>query len=104
MLDRFVQSNAILVSYMVGLDKLWSNYGLKRLKTDQALPVYVVPNYLVHQLVPVVRMYVNCVETAAAGKARTTATIITTTATIENSAQETKTIFETRSRNYQVST
>ena len=83
MLDRSVQSNAILVSYMVGLDKLWSNYGLKRLKTDQALPVYVVPNYLVHRLVPAIRMHVNCVETAAAGKARTTATIITTTATIE---------------------
>ena len=35
-------NTTIRVNYMIDVDKLWSNSGLKRLKTDQALPVYLV--------------------------------------------------------------
>ena len=34
-------NTTIRVNYMVDLDKLWSYFGLKRLKTDQVLPVSI---------------------------------------------------------------
>ena len=42
----YTYNTTIRVNYMVDLDKLWSNSGLKRLKTDQVLPVsiFVAPS------------------------------------------------------------
>ena len=38
-------NTTVQVNYLVDLDKLWSNFGLKRLKTDQDLPAYIVPMF-----------------------------------------------------------
>ena len=35
-------NTTVQVNYLVDLDKLWSNFELKRLKNDQDLPVFVV--------------------------------------------------------------
>ena len=66
---------------MGDLDKLWSTFGMKRLKTDQDSPVFMVQRIFWLVGVPVV-LYVKAHKTARTG-AKTTTTAVVASAAIE---------------------
>ena len=71
---------------MGDLDKLWSTFGMKRLKTDQDSPVFMVQRIFWLVGVPVV-LHVKAHKTATTEAKTTTTTVVVASAAIEPQSQ-----------------